>query len=373
MQIDFHHTVTYCVARIAGFDRERAGIIAHASQYVDDAIEEGTVKFDNGMVFEQISSAHKTLDYRNLEQLANKQVWIPFHFLPGNDSLPAGSYQGDDPVDRTICRPNSYVARDMLRECIRAQQSPFGLHRLGISMHVYADTWAHQGFTGINHHINRASKLLDANGEIDPRKQERIRQFYTEKSVGQQIIDRVTGLFVSGMLPLGHGAVLSYPDKPFLTWGYTNGWGEVIHRDNPTDFLTAAQQMCEWLQRYLLGTIDAAVPGLPPRDRDLIAETIANTTDWEGKVRHDRWLDLIRAGKFSFGADDAIDYIATGKGSWLHDAFGDVSPHDRDPRDLHPYDPRFLHSNWKLFHDALLAHRSFVIHELLPHYQIQIV
>jgi hypothetical protein len=75
MQIDFHHGVTYCVARIAGFDQEHAAIIAYASQYVDDAVESGLVKLDNGMVFNRVNSAHKTLSYRNFEQLANTQDW----------------------------------------------------------------------------------------------------------------------------------------------------------------------------------------------------------------------------------------------------------------------------------------------------------
>ena len=37
---------------------------------------------------------------------------------------------------------------------------------------------------------------------------------------------------------------------------------------------------------------------------------------------------------------------------------------------VHTYKPRFLTSNWKLFHDAVMAHRFFVIHELLPKYGI---
>ena len=33
------------------------------------------------------------------------------------------------------------------------------LHRLGITMHVYADTWAHQGFAGTPHEINQATEI----------------------------------------------------------------------------------------------------------------------------------------------------------------------------------------------------------------------
>ena len=90
MQIDFHHTATYVIARFAGFENEEAKIIAHSAQYVDDATNDGTINFDNGAMYKRISSAHKMLDYRNFADLANHQVWIPFHFLPGNGGKPAG-------------------------------------------------------------------------------------------------------------------------------------------------------------------------------------------------------------------------------------------------------------------------------------------
>ena len=85
MQIDFHHGVTYVIARYAGFSHAKATTVAHAAQYVDDATNEGVLKFDNKAMYKRIASAHKMLDYRNSEALANHQAWIPFHFLPGNE------------------------------------------------------------------------------------------------------------------------------------------------------------------------------------------------------------------------------------------------------------------------------------------------
>ena len=90
MQIDFHHTATYVTARSAGFGHRKADTVAYAAQYVDDAINSGTLRFHNGAMYTRISSAHKMLDYRNFEKLANHHVWIPFHFLPGNGGKKAG-------------------------------------------------------------------------------------------------------------------------------------------------------------------------------------------------------------------------------------------------------------------------------------------
>ena len=169
MQIDFHHAVTYVCARLAGFDHPQAATIAYAAQYVDDATNSGVIRFDNGMQFQRISSAHKLFDYRNFQNLANYQVWIPFHFLPGNAGLPADQSPGDDWVEKLICRANSPIAQAMVRESIQQRDAPCGLHRLGITMHVYADTWAHQGFVGVNHRVNEARNLVDGDGQPDRR------------------------------------------------------------------------------------------------------------------------------------------------------------------------------------------------------------
>ncbi len=351
MQIDFHHGITYCVARLAGFEHEHASIIAYCSQYVDDATNCGLIKFDNGVIFNRISSAHKMVDYRNFQELAIHRVWIPFHFLPGNGGLPPQQQPSGKFINKLICRPNSYVAQEMVRECINRRHTPYGLHRLGITMHVYVDTWAHQGFAGINHMVNHAKYLVDENGKPD-----------------RKLIDRLQGYFISEALPLGHGAVLSHPDKPFLRWGYTNGCGEKITRDNPKDYLEASDNMCKAMQRYLAGNPDADVPGLPQDDKALIAHMMENITDRDRKVRHQKWLIAIAHGFFSFGKAN-ITYIPKGKNSWKYQALG--TEKEVDTKDeIFAYDPKFLSSNWKLFHDALQAHHFYVLHELLPRYGI---
>src|ERR1700735_4575627 len=103
MQIDFHHGVTYVTARLAGFTPAEATTIATAAQYVDDAVNSGTVSFDNGAMYARISSAHKMLDYRNFEALADHLVWLPFHFLPGNGGLPAGQHPEGPFVKKLVC------------------------------------------------------------------------------------------------------------------------------------------------------------------------------------------------------------------------------------------------------------------------------
>ena len=65
---------------------------------------------------------------------------------------------------------------------------------------------------------------------------------------------------------------------------------------------------------------------------------------------------------------DELAYIDKDVGSWKQTALNteaDITDNQDAPL---PYPESFLTSDWKLFHDALQAHRFFVLHELLPRY-----
>ena len=48
MNIDFHYGITYVLARLAGLNAEDSKIVAHSSQYVDDATTHGILHFSGG-------------------------------------------------------------------------------------------------------------------------------------------------------------------------------------------------------------------------------------------------------------------------------------------------------------------------------------
>ena len=349
MQIDFHHAATYAIARLAGFSHMEADVVAWAAQYVDDATKSGLIRFDNGSIYLRTSSAHRMLDYRNFESLANHHVWVPFHFLPGNGGLPAGQAPPGPFIERMVCRPDSPPAQDMICTAIRDRDLPCALHRLGIALHVYADTWAHRGFAGISHEVNGASDL----------------------STGDQpdtgLMDRLASYFVSTANPLGHGTVLSNPDKPWLVWSYTDGLGRHIARDNPRDYLQAADRMCQVIRRFRLGDAQVTVPGLPERDLSHM-DRLFRDLHGEPEERHAAWLEEIRSGAFSFGPQE-VSYLDKGEGSRKHIALGTTEEVDEDD-EIFTYTDGFLQSDWKYFHDALQAHRLAVLHRVLPRYGI---
>lgn len=351
MQIDFHHTTTYVVARDAGFSHDEADTIAYAAQYVDDATSSGTVYFDNRAVYNRISSAHKMLDIRNTEELANHFVWMPFHFLPGNGGLPAGQNPTGSFIEKIVCRPNSPVAQDMVRDAILERDRAYGLHRLGVTMHVYADTWAHQGFAGVLHEMNEVENAEETG---NPR-------VFSKglASVLRSVLDDT-------IPPLGHGRAQTFPDMPFLKWKYQNGAGVTIARNNTNDFLEAAEHMCIAMRRYIAGDPAASVTGLSNSTRQQIEHMFITTTLEDGDERHQKWLDAIRNGEFTVCGKVTIgDYFARGSDSWKAEALG--TSHDLP---VHQYKSNFLNSSWKLFHDAIQAHRFNVVYNILPRYGI---
>ena len=361
MQIDFHHATTYVISRYAGFGHHEAEIIAYCAQYVDDATNSGTITFKNGAMYSRISSAHKSLDYRHFDKLASHYVWIPFHFLPGNGGKPAGENPNGSFIEKIICRPNSHVAQDMVRTCIIEQNKLYGLYRLGITMHVYADTWAHQGFAGVIHKVNDI-RALNEEGDEDGDFLEKVKGFFGD------LFDQGASKFVGDTLPLGHGAALSCPDKPYLKWKYRDHQDDVIERNNTTLFVEAADQMCRAMQRYRVGNPDAEVAGLSADGLDKIGQQLLAITDENGDDRHKQWLKLIGDGYFGF-PPVKLSYRAKGVNSWKQQALNTRKFKDKRS-DTYPYTPSFLGSDWKLFHDALQDHRFYVVHNLLPRYGI---
>jgi len=357
MQIDFHHTVTYVAARAADFDHYEAETIAYCAQYVDDAVKTGTITFQNKAMYDRICSAHKMADYRNMEALANHRVWLPFHFLPGNGGKNAGENQGQKFVEKIICTKDSPVAKDMIKACIKDQYKPFGLHRLGITMHVYADTWAHRDFAGINNEINDISDLKDESGAaFNPK--DMLSRFFGN------FFDRAASKLVGDVLPLGHGAALCFPDLPYLKWSYKNRNGEILQRNNTDDFIEAADKMCQAMEKYKANNDKAKVTGLSSEYRNKIKNMFEQFTQEEGDERHSRWLSAIRGGNFPFDAVN-LEYQPEGKKSWKQKALGT----SKDSA-AYPWNKSFLKSDWKLFHDALLDHRFTLLHDILPKYGI---
>jgi hypothetical protein len=351
VQRDLHHAGTYVVARLAGFSHNEASTVAHAAQYVDDSTNRGTVRFDNGASYERIASAHKTFDVvHNSENKEDYEVWVPFHFLPGNNGEAAGAGKQAPLHQRLVCTPDSPTTVDMWNQCRARRADANALHRLGITAHVYCDTFSHQMFVGIRHRINRVAHLE----HLNPRE--------------SSVMARIESM-VADELELGHGGALTDPDLPYLEWRYVNGSGQDRTVSNPELYLTALDRLFSQFLYYLGRDRDLTIPAA---DRALLEQLIRTTGGEDPVKRNHRWLEQIRSGGFSFGAlnedeSPSLEYVPSGAGSWRDAALGMTEERDKPGRVFH-YDERFEQSDWKKFHDALKEHQATVLKGILPDY-----
>jgi hypothetical protein len=357
LNIDFHYAVIYAVARLGGLGPNEAQTVAHACQYVDDATTDGLLRFAGGETFERIASAHEMLDYKNAADEQNRRVWVPFHFLPGAE--------GTSLEEQAICRPNSEVAKAMVRHVLAAQDAPNALHRLGVTLHVYVDTWAHQGFSGIVSDYNRISHL-----EGDDHNYEtwlgRLKDMLV--AVGQD----AASLSIDAVSGLGHGAALHFPDMPWAQWKYRNKVSDqFVERDNLPDFVIAADMACKVVQAFTAKTSDFETqPGLSLEARRALESMMrANRShDCDERIRF--IAQDIAAGKIPGLAEPLPAYVPKGPGSWKHAA---TSIEVEDDGMVEPvWSANFENSDYRKFHDAVKEHRFVVEEEILPKFGLRL-
>ena len=114
MQIDFHHAVTYVVSRFAGLTPEDAEIVSYFAQSVDDATDLGMIKGARKSLFrltlDTVQQTGKLFDRENYAEFnrdSDRQVLIPFHFLPGNIGLEEANLDDTPMIERLVVRPDS--------------------------------------------------------------------------------------------------------------------------------------------------------------------------------------------------------------------------------------------------------------------------
>lgn len=341
MQIDFHFYTIYALARCAGFEPKDAHVVAYASQHTDDAKYEHALEFENGGRFQQVLSAHKYLDKDTFGKPVCYRIWVPFHFLPGNS--------GVEFYDQMITRANSPVAQKVIGNLLESAPKPFTLHRLGVTLHVFADTWSHQGFIGLVHDKN------DVDG-LDVKDED-------ESSIAS-IFGEIKESFLEYTFPrLGHAQAGHFPDEPFREWTYKDFRGkrlDIVNRERTMD----AAQNCYMVMLLFLRRFPEYSKGEAMNWND-IAETFGRLFGLEKSAedREKEWREAISSSEFGFkavGRDKGVTYDDR---EWFRAAV--KVKKDEEGERYERFDG-FETSDWKHFHDAAAYHRFIVLHEILP-------
>jgi hypothetical protein len=247
-----------------------------------------------------------------------------------------------------------------------AVNSNYGLQLIGIASHVYADTFSHYGFSGISSSKNK----VDAGSiELIDVQDEGMKAFLTtkfgrfmKKFAPSMIMDNwrsFAGSFAekaSGAL--GHGAVGTYPDRPFLHWSFNYESGGLSDRDNPATFLNG----CEKLYTRLVEFGQARDPGHTPLKEFADVKGIIDGILRSEKVMKDRvlcWCEAINTNLlFDSEPNEELSYDEK---VWEKQK-GDFPTLEKsaEAAELDVYK----------FHQAAIYHRYFVLKDLLPKHGI---
>ena len=144
MDSEFHYYLTYFLAREAELPEHHARILSCASSYPDNALVAYRILTDRG---EYRSLATHHLGFWDKSQ--EWESWIPFHFVPGDPHVSAGRRR-DGRVHPLAVSENGRHVRTLLIEALKTRN----LYRVGVALHAFADSYAHQDFTGTRDDFN---------------------------------------------------------------------------------------------------------------------------------------------------------------------------------------------------------------------------
>jgi len=244
MECDFHYCTIKVLACVAGFDANEAEIIAYSSQYVDDAVEHKPITIRNfpeiicplytgkTKKFDPVCTAHNAIDIATaIDRNVQRLIYIPFHFIP-NDILNNVTTSFD-----FTTAPDCKFANKIIDNAIkRFKDKPTpdernrNLIKLGIALHTYADTWAHQFFSGRCSSFDNDIEQLEIKHSNNIIPTEFIHHFFN-------------------ILPdIGHAEAAVFPDKTHVDFSCIHINRNITNqRNNPLHFTEAAKKIYEIL------------------------------------------------------------------------------------------------------------------------------
>ncbi|HCI13767.1 MAG TPA: hypothetical protein DFK12_07350 [Gallionellaceae bacterium] len=344
-----HYYGTYAMACAAGILPAASQVIATSAQYVDDS-DVFQEKLDDGMYIEAAATAHHPIDKNNVDHVDQCKIWVPFHFLPGN--------QGDTLTERLICRMDSPLAREMVDHNLTFADSGFALELMGITAHVYADTFSHYGFSGISSPLNKVeADSIQLNAKDPKTLQYIINKFsdFKDKYIAGNIADLVA---------LGHGSVGTYPDRPYLNWNFKYEDGRTSGtRENKQTFLEACRQLHRVFTEFVQKKPEFLVKDMR-REFDDIEKRISKILATEGDMgtRINAWQRAVTGGHlFDNPEKNKIPEY-------------DNASFDAD-RKLLPTFKRDAVESASIFQflNAAKTHRNFVLDVLLPKHELSVI
>lgn len=366
MKIDAHYYAVLAFSRACGFKKQYSADIAYASQYVDDAIINQLSIADKPAdqvlphlkliesvpCFFDMATCHTYTKVKTFNYTSMIKNTSPFHFIPGCD--------GNNFVKQMRCKENGIILQKLFDSITsRDADDMSGQDRaimLGIFLHVFADSYSHQGFSGLLSKVNDIKNLEVENNS--GRIIDKLPKFM------HSIKDKIYTKLDRAMPAYGHGQAGPYPDLPYLSWSYTYDSSDEFSDikkssgtiDNTSRYKNAFSEIVKILDRFAEKYPDY-------RDRKALTDDqlkplfdclVEKKSD---KKRINHWIDTItRQGLF----DNNDPRLRYNKNQWLEDAFLNFDEKKFNEREVYGAIPaeNFEGSKWYSFYKAVHQYKN---------------
>ena len=356
MKVDAHYYGVLAFARACGFKKEAAWSVAYSSQFVDDAkINQLTIAGPTyGIDLDCLSppsllnmaTCHSYTRIKTFNLAAMINNTCAFHFVPG--------CVGDGFAWKMACRPRGVIIESIAEEVV----SKGDLVTLGILLHAWADSFAHEGFSGLLSKVNDINKLNPG----------RRAYFSTDlilpgivlwfrKKVTHKRFDTIFDYMVPAY---GHAQALHYPDEPYMEWSYGYDHKDVYYHghdgatvDNRKRYREAFDSITEILDKFLEKHPKYGDPS-PPQTPDLferLYEALLMDARTSRRVKH--WQETLKRLKLLSPQDKKmLDYD---KGAaWFEEAFTNYDKERFNRRIVRGVlQENFLDSHWYQYYGAV--------------------
>jgi len=357
MKKDAHYYAVLGFCRACGFRKESAHQVAYASQFVDDAkinhialLEDPGTDVEHDIIegqpsFFNMATCHsytrmKTFNYNSM--IANT---CAFHFVPG--------CKGELFAKKLRCSDTSPVIRGIMEQALEEND----LAKLGMVLHPFADSFSHQGFSGLLSKVNDIQECNPAS-KIPWGWYDRIKKVF--QRLWKKKFDRN---FDALMPAYGHGQAIDYPDLPYLTWSYEYDYSDQFtdsykfsgELNNKERYQKGFEEIRQYLEEYLVKHPQYHDDKVNFQDFNILfAALVAEKRD---KCREENWRKILIDKKLFESNDPELNYDSS---EWLREAFSNFDEKKFDHRKVERVrlDTRFSESNWYKYYLAVKWYKA---------------
>ena len=320
MNIEFHYYCLYYLSMQAGLDEKFSGLLAASSQYVDAS----TYPLCFNTPREQLNIT-VTQNYVFWDEAVRRDIYLPFHFLPGGANGTHDRYTSGTANPYTV-RPNGDIAKELVIQAFK-EKDPY---LMGIALHSFADTWAHQNFSGL---VEEGNSIKTDNSMLR-------------------------------LPPAGHLQALTQPDEPDRIWIDPRLPEHERRINNAQRFIQAGRK----IYRYL-----CIFNNKPFSDEDLVLDSMQSI--WAGKSKEGRLADYTIL--WDLAPWEAREWQREAGATYRPSLFADIKNYDKlawaksellktlgEKPPSHQVDSMFYSSKLYHWHEAAMEHRKRAVHAL---------